>query len=271
LKVERGSADVNEVQANEEVMPFSRGASGPRSGAVGVVSRTCGFAFTTTGQPCGHRVAPGAVRCGAGHPCPPAGTTDDRLIAAIVASDTPRAMVALRGRRPNPGRRASELLGRALAHDDAEHHGVHADAVLADPEAATELLGHPQASATARDAVVQRYGRVGALLVVGYEQRWRRTARAAGNDEVVPADAVGRQLELLLRRFFDLDAVGLCAVLWEIDVAEGRGHGGEAAAARRWLHATYSVAARDGTADAHRDYMGALDRVMRLARPLLAS
>ena len=41
--------------------------------------------------------------------------------------------------------------------------------------------------------------------------------------------------------------------------------------AHRWLHATYAVAARDGTPGAHRAYMRALDRVMRLVRPLVAS
>ena len=135
------------------------------------------------------------------------------------------------------------------------------------------MLGPPHASPTARDAVVQRYGRVGALLVIGYEQRWRRRARraAVGDAEAGPTDAVGRQLELLMHHFSDLDAVELFGVLWEIDLAEGRGRGDEAAVAHRWLHATYSIAARDGTEDAHHDYMGALDRVMRLARPLLAS
>ena len=114
--------------------------------AARAVPRTCGFAFTTSGQPCSHRVTPHALHCRSGHPCPPVGTTDDRLIAAIVASDAPRAVVALRtGRRPNQGRRASELLGRALANDDAEHCGVQADAVLGDPG-----LGYGGARAPAR-------------------------------------------------------------------------------------------------------------------------
>ena len=41
--------------------------------------------------------------------------------------------------------------------------------------------------------------------------------------------------------------------------------------ARRWLHATYAVAGRDGRDDAHRAYMVALDGVMQLARCLVAS
>jgi hypothetical protein len=167
-----------------------------------------------------------------------------------------------------PGRhglvhRASGLLGQALASEDAEAAGLRADDVLTSGEAAVTLLGDPDAWAAARHAVVQRYGRVGALLVVGYEGRWR--ARHGLGGPVNPPD-----MEHLLDRFASLDAEELQVLLARLDRAEGVDEDEEASRARRWLHATYAVAARDGSDAAHRDYMEALDRVMRLAGRRLA-
>ena len=159
--------------------------------------------------------------------------------------------------------RASGLLGQALASDDAEAAGLRADDVLMSGEVAMLLLGGPDPWAAARHAVVQRYGRVGALLVVGYEGRWRARHGAGG-----PANPP--EMEFLLDRFADLDAEALQALLARLDHSEGVDADEEASRARRWLHATYAVAARDGTDSAHRAYMGALDRVMRLARRRLA-
>ena len=56
----------------------------------------------------------------------------------------------------------------------------------------------------------------------------------------------------------------LYGLLCEIDEDEGYAGDAEGIDAHRWLHATYAVAARDGTPGAHRAYMCALDRVMRL-------
>ena len=80
-----------------------------------------------------------------------------------------------------------------------------------------------------------------------------------------------RHIERLVRDFADLDALGLYRLLCEIDHDEGFGGDEDGVDAHRWLHATYAVAARDGTPGAHRAYMLALDRVMRLVRPLVAS
>lgn len=158
--------------------------------------------------------------------------------------------------------RASELLGQAFAADDAEQGGLRADQVLADPEAAVSLLGAPDAWATARHAVVQRYGRVGAMLVLGFEERYQ--ARAGEEPETTP------ELEELIDRFADVDAEGLDDLLASLDGVRA-GAVDETETARRWLHATYAVAERDGTDGAHRAYMDALDRLLRLAGRQLAS
>jgi hypothetical protein len=77
-------------------------------------------------------------------------------------------------------------------------------------------------------------------------------------------------LETLLQEFPRLDARRLDRVLREIDHADPDS-GSEVVSAHRWLHATYAVAARDGTARAHRAYLRALDRVLRLVGPLVLS
>lgn len=171
--------------------------------------------------------------------------------------------------RSDPGRghalaqRVTALLGEALAGDDAEAAGLRADDVLADPAGAPSVLGGPDAWPAARHAVVQRYGRVGALLVVGYE------GRAADAGHANPPE-----LDRLLDDFTEMDAEeieDLLAALPGAELPVDHLGGDEAAAARRWLAATYAVAARDRTDAAHRAYMTALERVMRLAARRLAS
>lgn len=163
--------------------------------------------------------------------------------------------------------RVGGLLDQALASDDAEAGGLRADDVLADPEVALVVLGGPDAWSAARHAVVQRYGRVGALMVVGFEARFH--ARRGLGAEPNPAE-----LDHLLNGFAEMDADELRAVLHGVEraaAAPGEAVDDEAADARRWLEATYAVAARDGTDTAHCAYMEALDRVMRLAGRRLAS
>jgi hypothetical protein len=159
---------------------------------------------------------------------------------------------------------ATGLLGQALASDDAEAGGLRADDLLADGESAVKLLGDPDAWPAARHAVVQRYGRVGALLVVGFEGRWR--SRRGVADSPNPPE-----LETLLERFMELSGEELERLLSAIERAEGVDADDEEVAARRLLHATYAQAARDGTDAAHRAYMAALDAVMRQAARKLAS
>jgi hypothetical protein len=177
-----------------------------------------------------------------------------------------------------------------MASDDAEQHGLRADHVLADYGTALTLLGGPDASPAARAAVVQRFGRVGALLVLGYEERGRNLH--AGTDKVGTDTVTGahgalghssnghgggegpepdRHFEALLRDFAYLDTRSLYQLLGEFDRDAGNSLEDEVGGAHRWLHATYAVAARDGTPGTHLAYMRALDRVMRLARPQVAS
>lgn len=169
-----------------------------------------------------------------------------------------------RGHVEGLGDAATGLLGQALASDDAEAGGLRADDLLADADGAVQLLGDPEAWPAARHAVVQRYGRVGALLVVGYEGRWHRR-RGLEHPANPP------ELETLLDRFAELSAAELDVLLAGIERAEGVDPTDEVVAARRMLHATYAQAARDGTEAAHRAYMEALDTVMRQAGRALAS
>ncbi len=178
-----------------------------------------------------------------------------------------------------------------MASEDADEVGLRAEHVLADGWTALALLGGADASPAARAAVVQRFGRVGALLVLGYEEQGRenhlgavrgaatiaatatRTATSTANGRRAPEgldDGKG-PIENLVRDFARLDALELYRLLCEIDDAEGFTADADDIDAHRWLHATYAVAARDGTPGAHRAYMSALDRVMRLVRPLVAS
>jgi len=160
----------------------------------------------------------------------------------------------------------SRLLAQALSADDAETAGLRADDLLARPELCPSLFGGPDAWPSARHAVVQRYGRVGALLVLGYEGRWR----ASAGSDASPNPAA---LELLLDHFGELEVdelEGLLARL-EGDETRPRRGGDEVTSVRRKLHATYAVAARDGTDAAHHAYMEALERFMGLARRRLAS
>jgi hypothetical protein len=187
-------------------------------------------------------------------------------------SDSPLARAAHGSRSRRSGsrtRRATELIRQAMASEDADEVGLRAESVLADFAIATALLGGPEASPAARAAVVQRFGRVGALLVLGYEDRGRTYVLGSCDAErPVGADP---NIECLVQDFALLDARELYGLLCEIDEDEGFAGDTQGIDAHRWLHATYAVAARDGTPAAHRDYMGALDRVMRLVRPLVAS
>ena len=216
-------------------------------------------------------MAQDAPWCRAGHPC--AGPPDRTVARGTAAPGTVALLGPDRGRRSSPGpvrgrarrgadhsRRATELVRQAMASDDAQELGLRAEDLLADPRTALVLLGGPQPWPAARQAVVQHFGRVGALMVVAYEERW-----AVGDARTDP------DLDGLVRDFPRLDAVDLHGLLARID---GNGEAPSADPgfdAHRWLHATFAVAARDGTPAAHRAYMQALDDVMRLVRPLVAS
>jgi len=226
-------------------------------------TRTCGFAFTTTGRPCANHVVDGVPWCRAGHPTASgADSADATTLPDLVDGARQGASRGSRVRRTGSRtRRATELLRQAMASEDADEVGLRAEHVLAD----------------GRTAVVQRFGRVGALLVLGYEERGRALMPPLtplnGYRAVEQFETGDPRIECLVRNFERLDARGLYGLLCEIDQDEGfEGDGdGDGIDAHRWLHATYAIAARDGTPAAHQAYMRALDRVMRLVRPLLAS
>jgi hypothetical protein len=240
-----------------------------------VATRTCGFAFTTTGRPCANHVADDEFFCRAGHPC--AAGTARRAGLERWAGHHGHVFPLHSGETNAPvsdrRHRAAMMLARSLSHEDAEADGVYADKVLADPAIALALLGSPDADPAARDAVVQRFGLVGALLVIAYEDRWQRHLDVLSGeaDTTSAVDEVSRQLERLLRNFGAIDGRRLEAVLGAIDRAEGAMAADPVAAARHRLHAAYAIAARDGSAESHREYMETLNEVLKTTRPAVAS
>ena len=269
------------------IRPRKRGAA-PRSdlsgGAAGDLRLTtrpgatpCGFTFTTTGRPCANLVADGVLTCRAGHPCRAADVAEVVLRPVPSASPPARPRLGPAPRRVDTRlRRVTDMVRQAMASDDVEHIGLSAEHVLADVSAAVGLLGAPDASPAARATVIQRFGRVGALLVLGYEDRWHREqahgpGAAPTGTLAYPGDDSRRLVAHLLRDFDRLDARRLYDLLCAIDCGDQTVAHDTPADAHRWLDATYAVAARDGTPAAHRAYMTALERVMRLVRPLVAS
>lgn len=173
-------------------------------------------------------------------------------------------------------RRIAELLSESLCADDAEASGIRAKELVGDPDRAVALLGSPHVEPTARHAVVQRFGGVGALFVVACEELWRRdeesscptsTSQAGGDPAREERQGL---LETLLRNFNEMGAEDIEGLVEAVEVSEGGWPGGESATARRWLHVTYAVAARDGTDEAHHAYVQALDKVLALKRELVA-
>ena len=113
-------------------------------------------------------------------------TNSNQLPIAATRHRRPLPQVTRSRRSPSRVRRATELLRQAMASEDADEFGLRAEHVLADCRTALALLGGADASPAARAAVIQRFGRVGALLVLGYEERGR--ARDLGPDGSVPGD-----------------------------------------------------------------------------------
>jgi hypothetical protein len=240
-----------------------------------VTTKTCGFVFTTTGRPCANHVADDELYCRAGHPCASfsARRPDTRAVAAHRARLFPLGRAPSAALVPDRRRRAAVLLARALSHEDAEADGVWADRVLADHAVALALLGSPDADPAARDAVVQHFGLVGALLVVAHEDRWRRHLAVLSGDAdwLSTDDVVSGHLERLVKNFSHLDVGKLEALMGDIDRAESGGRADRATAVRRRLHAAYAVAARDGSDVSHHVYMDSLNEVLKMTRPAVAS
>jgi hypothetical protein len=241
-----------------------------------MTTRACGFVFTTTGRPCANLVAEGVPWCRAGHPSAVTDVPDHTVTDVPARYDARPACPQPEARARRTGgrtRRATELIRQAMASEDADEVGLRAETVLADATTALALLGGPDASPAAQAAVVQRFGRVGALIVLGYEERGRTRHLVAVNADgaVERPEKADVHIETLVQDFATIDAPAVYELLCEIDEDDGFAGDPDGIDAHRWLHATYAVAARDGTPGAHRAYMCALDRVMRLVRPLVAS
>lgn len=171
-------------------------------------------------------------------------------------------------------RRVASLLHEALRADDAEASGFDARNLVSDPGRAIGVLGGGSPSRVARNAVVQRFGGVGALLVIACEECWERRRSPEFSADELP-DPLQSDLRRLLEMFSGLGAQEMVELVRAIesDACDSpiAATGAEPKAddeARRWLHVTYAVAARDGTDEAHRAYVGALDRVLALKRRL---
>jgi len=240
-----------------------------------VTIRTCGFAFTTTGRPCANHVGDDELYCRAGHPCATgmAHLGHVGVTVGVARHGRPSGIGVEQETISHRGRRAMKLLGRSLAHEDAEADGICADRVLADPAIALALLGSPEAAPEARDAVVQRFGLVGAFLVVGHEDRWQRRLAVVSGDAAVsmPGDVVSVYLERLIKHFAHLDVHKMATLLNDIDCAENGVPDDAVAVARHRLHAAYAVAARDGSDVSHHEYMESLNEVLSMTRPAVAS
>jgi hypothetical protein len=169
--------------------------------------------------------------------------------------------------------RVAELLSAAMCAEDAEAQGMDARELVADPDRAVRLLGPPGPPQTARYAVVQRFGGVGALLVIACEQSYDRlhgSPVASDVAQTCPDDSLRDHLGHLLRDFSDLSPVEMDGLVERVEKVEAGSRPTESTAARRWLHVTYAVAARDGTDEAHRAYVQALDGVLDETRALVA-
>ncbi|HUC35509.1 MAG TPA: hypothetical protein VMR97_00130 [Acidimicrobiales bacterium] len=171
------------------------------------------------------------------------------------------------------GRRASTLLSEALCAEDAEEAGADSQLLVADPASAIAALGAPDAREVDRNAVVQRFGGVGALLVVACEEHWAREHGGMARDEDVLDEvphALASELGRLLSGFAHMEPSEMDGLVESIEGLDGQFPIADEAAARRWLNVTYAVAARDGSEESHRAYVRALDRLLALKRELVS-
>ena len=238
---------------------WSEGAH-PAQG-VAMTTRTCGFAFTTTGRPCANLVADGvAVVPGRPSVLAGRGRRPDRRCARRHCGSGPMRCPAgpshrgARARRPGARtRRATELIRQAMASEDADEVGLRAETVLGRRH---DRLGTARRARRLAQRPAPRScsasGGSGALLVLGYEERGR--ARHPGRRVTTmeraerpeegrrPHRGPGPGVRHNRRR---AASTGSCARSTRTRVRRGRR---TAIDAHRWLHATYAVAARDGTA-----------------------
>ncbi len=124
------------------------------------------------------------------------------------------------------------------------------------PEEAIEAFAGDPDDRSARRAVVQTYGTVGAWLVCGYEDAARRAA--TGGEPCAPLDR-------LVSGFPVLDADQIASALDALDTACG-GPDDDTSRACHRMEAAYAVAARDGNPLARADYLSAWTQFRQTTR-----
>lgn len=124
------------------------------------------------------------------------------------------------------------------------------------PEEAIEAIAGGPDNRSARRAVVQTYGTVGAWLVCGYEDAARRSA--TGGEPCAPLDR-------LVSGFPVLDVGQIASALDALDTACGAPDDAANRACHR-MEAAYAVAARDGDLLARADYLSAWTQFRRATR-----
>ena len=242
-----------------------------------MMASTCGFVFTTTGRPCANHVADGVPWCRAGHPCsstgvprgarrptPRTGPTRPRRARSGAAGPAPResgtgAPPSCSGRRWPVRTPTSSASGPNTCSPTAGPRWRCSAALMPRRRPAPRWSSDSGGSARCWSSGTKNGGALEQSKPV------ERPARVGAIRDRGPAHREpGAGLRPPRRR-------ELYELLCEIDDDEGFVGDEDGVDAHRWLHATYAVAARDGTPAAHRAYMRALDRVMRLVRPLVAS
>ncbi|HEY1988707.1 MAG TPA: hypothetical protein VGG43_04530 [Acidimicrobiales bacterium] len=124
------------------------------------------------------------------------------------------------------------------------------------PEEAIEAIAGEPDDRSARLAVVQTYGTVGAWLVCGYEDAARRTA--TGGEPCAPLDR-------LVSGFPVLDVGQIASALDALNTACGAPDDAASRACHR-MEAAYAVAAREGNPLARADYLSAWTRFRQTSR-----
>ncbi|HEV3264976.1 MAG TPA: hypothetical protein VG014_05605 [Acidimicrobiales bacterium] len=203
---------------------------GTTDGRGATMARICNQVTTTTGGRCTHPVDNQGDHCAAGAPT--------RVRAARSA---PMA------------RRVRALRDDALFADETP---AIVDVGRVTPEEAIEAIAGDPDDRSARRAVVQTYGTVGAWLVCGYEDAARRTA--TGGQPCAPLDR-------LVSGFPVLDVGQIASALDALDTACGAPDDAATRACHR-MEAAYAVAARDRDPLARANYRSAWTRFRQTTR-----
>jgi len=215
------------------------------------MARICNQMTTSTGGRCTHPVDDDGDHCAAGHRSPRRSSSVSRPSMARTQAGPPA--------RRRVGHTAPMVRRVRALRDDAlfaEATPPVVDVGRVTPEVAIGAIAGDPVDTTARRAVVQAYGTVGAWLVCGYEDAARR--EAAGGVPCAPLDR-------LVSGFPILDADQIASALDDLDAACGAPDNASSRACHR-MEAAYAVAARDGSPVARAAYRSAWARFRQTDR-----